>query len=115
MPDAPAHACHVARCPELIPRGGQCPHHGSRKRRDGERGPGSTGERGYGHSYQKARAYKVATTPLCERCARQGRTVLVQQVHHKDGDTSNNAWENLESLCTACHGRETRARQGGPA
>jgi len=109
MPKAPPHACHVPTCGLLLPRGEECPEHGARKRHDRERG--SAHKRGYGRRWRRGpRAAKLAVDPLCERCLPS--IVEAEQVHHKDGDASNNVMANLESLCTACHSRETRARQG---
>jgi hypothetical protein len=39
----------------------------------------------------------------CELCKSQRRWKL--DVHHKDGDQSNNELENLMMLCKTCHGR----------
>lgn len=119
MPTLP-HSCHVAGCPQRIPRGEQCPHHGvhrvtpwqgewSRRLYDGARG--TAHQRGYGARWRRTRAYKVGITPYCERCAMQGRVVVAEQVHHRDGDPHNNAIKNLESLCATCHSRETLSGQ----
>lgn len=51
--------------------------------------------------------------PLCERCLREGRTTLAEEVHHKQfilsGSDDNERldlllnYNNLESLCKKCH------------
>ena len=48
--------------------------------------------------WQKLRKAKLAQNPLCERCG-----VLATLVHHRDHNSGNMAWENLESLCADCH------------
>jgi hypothetical protein len=40
---------------------------------------------------------------MCEGCG----AAIAAEVHHRDGDPSNNELENLEVLCRACH----RARE----
>ena len=52
---------------------------------------------------------------VCERCGY--KRDIPQPRHHKDRDRSNNAANNLEVLCVACHNREhmserTRADDG---
>lgn len=40
--------------------------------------------------------------PACERC---GATENGLHVHHRDHNITNNAPENLETLCVGCHNR----------
>lgn len=52
----------------------------------------------------------------CARCGQRRRL----QVNHRDGNTRNNARDNLEGLCTSCHAtvdaeRRRRARNHGRA
>ena len=35
----------------------------------------------------------------CQRCGRYGR----MEIHHVDGDPSNNTPDNLRTLCRGCH------------
>ena len=57
--------------------------------------------------WKRLRAQYRRAHPLCERCEAQGRTVLAQEVHHKQpcGDDVDRqlSWENLESICSPCH------------
>lgn len=43
----------------------------------------------------------------CELCGFEGYNVLTKntilQIHHKDGDSSNNSEDNLQVLCPNCH------------
>ena len=43
----------------------------------------------------------------CEMCGFEGYNILtnntILQIHHKDGDSSNNKEENLQVLCPNCH------------
>lgn len=54
---------------------------------------------------------KRTVDPFCECCAREGKMVLANLVDHKkeirDGGDPYN-WDNLESLCHACHNAKTR-------
>lgn len=62
----------------------------------------STTARGYGHHWQQVRKIKVQQNPLCE-LKLEGCTGWADQVHHRDGCTSNNAASNLCSACRHCH------------
>ena len=42
--------------------------------------------------------YKDVWTSICQRCSRKSIAI-----HHKDGDSNNNARSNLESLCQSHH------------
>ena len=53
----------------------------------------------------------------CEKCGFEGYNELthntILQIHHKDGDSSNNKEENLQVLCPNCHAMtETYANCG---
>lgn len=66
--------------------------------------------------WQRVRTMKLRRNPMCEECERQGRTTEAVDVHHKHavrdgGDVFN--LDNLEALCKACHGRETRRESNG--
>lgn len=61
------------------------------------------------------RAACLSERPLCERCRREGRTMLATEVHHRTpvqwgrtaADKARLAYSpaNLESLCHECHVR----------
>ena len=61
-------------------------------------------------------AVKLASSPLCEECARQGRITAAELVDHiipiAEGGPPF-AFENLQSLCNACHNRKHAQGEGG--
>lgn len=40
---------------------------------------------------------------MCERCKFVAEDACQMDIHHKDGDHTNNVAENLETLCANCH------------
>ena len=74
----------------------------------------SASKRGYDKNWQKLRALKLFTDPICAHCGKLvDHTGRPGQVDHSDGDVWNRAWENLESLCDSCHSKKTVREQGG--
>lgn len=64
--------------------------------------------------WQRLRASVLAERPLCAHCFARGQIVSATDVDHADGDPSNNARSNLQSLCHQCHSTKTmRERNGG--
>lgn len=60
---------------------------------------------------QDSKKYRTKTFYTVEKkCSRCGydQDEKMLDVHHKDGDRSNNQLENLEVLCLWCHALETR-------
>ncbi|PAD39853.1 HNH endonuclease signature motif containing protein [Terribacillus sp. 7520-G] len=60
-------------------------------------------------AWRKLRRQKLIDQPLCERCLRKGFVTSATIVHHiietkVDWDKRLD-WENLESVCFACHNR----------
>ena len=54
-----------------------------------------------------ARDYKEKNDWKCEKCKVdlcENRNLL--HCHHRNGDLSNNTWENLQALCVECHARQ---------
>ena len=45
--------------------------------------------------------YRQYVTDLCEKCGCVDKRVLIG--HHKDRDRTNNAPENIQTLCFNCH------------
>lgn len=60
-----------------------------------------TNNRGYTSHWKRLSKSILKQEPQCRSCGRS-ESVLV---HHLDGDTSNNAQQNLIPLCEPCHGR----------
>lgn len=58
-------------------------------------------------------SYKAAN-PLCERCFANGRVTSAKIVHHKievrEDFSKRLDWENLESICQACHNAEHKKK-----
>ena len=106
MPRRPGRRCHHPGCPELSDES-YCPQHRV-DTREHDKDRATAAERGYGSVWQKVRARKMTRDPLCEDCRRKGIIREAEQVHHKDGNSSNNKNNNLESLCVPCHGAKRR-------
>jgi len=73
----------------------------------------SSGERGYGHKWRKARAAFLRDNPLCAYCQQEGRTTAADLVDHIIPHRGDQAlfWRrsNWQSLCSPCHsGRKAR-------
>lgn len=71
----------------------------------------SPGKR-YGRQWKKIRDRYVKIHPLCEICLKEGKSVLVDEVHHikplSEGGTHDE--NNLMSLCKSCHEKIHRER-----
>ena len=66
-------------------------------------------------AWQRLRASVLAERPLCAHCFERGGVTIATDVDHADGDASNNARSNLQSLCHACHSTKTMRERGGRA
>ena len=59
-------------------------------------------------------AYKESKNGLCERCLKNGKYMVGDEVHHKEYLTPDNIndpnitlnWDKLELLCQSCHSKE---------
>lgn len=60
----------------------------------------------------RLRPQKLRRDPLCEAHLKRGHAVAATEVDHDDGDTANNAPENLVSMCHNCHSEKTVRRDG---
>jgi 5-methylcytosine-specific restriction protein A len=71
----------------------------------------SAAKRGYGRSWQKARADFLAENPLCVLCTAQGRVTGATEVDHIRPHRRNVRlfWDpsNWQPLCKPCHSRKT--------
>lgn len=117
-PVAPKHPCGYPGCAALVDAGhSRCGLHRKRERREYDRGRKDDPFRRLytGKAWRRVRKLKLAMNPLCERCKAKGRLKAATEAHHRTavsdgGDPFDVA--GLESLCKACHSRET-ARHGG--
>ena len=68
---------------------------------------GSGASRGYDANWRKLRLVKLSQNPLCELCAKQGRTIAANTVDHiiaiKQDPSKRLTISNLQSLCKTCH------------
>jgi 5-methylcytosine-specific restriction enzyme A len=115
MPTAPLRPCAAPGCRELV-SSGRCTRHAltgwqdatTAKAYDRERG--SAAARGYGGEWRRIRNRFIRAHPVCEHCAREGRTTIATEVDHviplSKGGT--HADENLSALCHSCHMRKTQ-------
>ncbi len=72
-------------------------------------------KRFYGRvAWQKLRALKLATDPLCDHCEKRGLTVPAVHVHHVKARKTHPDLaldlDNLQGLCIACHSREEKTK-----
>ena len=101
MPSAPLRPCNHPGCPELV-RNGYCEKHQQ---------AGKVTDKFYlSPTWRKVRARYLRRQPLCELCLAKGISKAADMVDHiteiKDGGARLD-FENLQSLCWACHGRKT--------
>lgn len=72
----------------------------------------TTGHRGTSAAWSRIRRKALARDRYrCQKCGRtrdQEKAITGKDlhVHHKDGESTNDALENLETLCADCHGIE---------
>jgi 5-methylcytosine-specific restriction protein A len=62
--------------------------------------------------WKRLRRLKLQANPLCERCRAEGKVVAATQVDHVLAVERGGApfdFDNLMSLCAACHSRKTSA------
>lgn len=104
--------CRKAGCKGLYdPETDTCSRCGTTgQQKTGWQHTGTRQQRGYGADWQKVRDRKLAVDPFCAECKRKGRDVVATQVHHIKpfrglNDPLRLAWDNLESVCEACHVR----------
>lgn len=99
--------CRHAGCNQLTERrDGLCLAHSRSERNNRLKQYPTSSQRGYGGRWPMIRKAKLARDPFCEHCQEAGRVTLASLVHHGDRNTSNNAPENLVSLCQRCHAIE---------
>ena len=113
MPTRPPRPCRASGCPALV-RGvsSYCDAHRKAEHRRVDAGRAGRDQRGYDWAWRtRVRPAALAREPLCRSCAEQGRIRAATEVDHIDGDSRNNAAENLRGLCKPCHSRRTATDQ----
>lgn len=64
-------------------------------------------------TWRALRASILAAEPLCRACGEAGQVTAATVVDHHDGDSWNNAPENLVPMCASCHSRKTASQDRG--
>lgn len=115
MPFKPKKPCPYSGCPNLTD-GGKCEEHRRKIEREYEKERGSASERGYDATWHKVSEMHLNEFPLCAECEKQSRATAATMTHHikriVDGGDKL-AWDNLESLCEACHNEKHKGGRWG--
>ena len=107
MPHKPKHPCYYPGCPRLTDSQ-YCEEHRKKMNREYEKhGRDPETKKRYGRAWEKIRKLYVQTHPFCEECYKSGVLVPLEHVHHTKplSEGGTNDFDNLESLCLACHSR----------
>ena len=105
MPMKPKRPCSFPGCPELTDDR-FCDEHAKQEARRYERyGRDPVVKKRYGRTWKRIRDRYIKSHPLCERCAKDEKVTLAEEVHHiktlAHGGTNDE--DNLMSLCKSCH------------
>lgn len=112
MPKKPKRPCTYPGCPNLAD-GMFCENHAAlaekerleRQRRYNRYERDRKIIKKYDRRWRKIREAYISAHPLCEICAKNGKTIAAEEVHHikplKWGGTHD--FNNLMSLCQSCH------------
>lgn len=77
----------------------------------------TTGERGYGAAWQKARRHYLAKYPLCATCQSRDQVTVASVVDHVIPHRGDMAlfWEssNWQALCKPCHDQDKARLERG--
>lgn len=84
-------------------------HQAVRYSSDQRRRSGRTYDRRF---WRRLRLEVLTQQPWCAYCEAAGKTVPATEVDHIDGDSTNNARENLRPLCKRCHSAKTAQHDG---
>jgi len=68
-----------------------------------------------GAAWRKLRAAVLRDQPICRDCERRGYLTEATEVHHSNGDPSDNCRANLVGLCKGCHSIHTAREMGHTA
>lgn len=119
--------CSEPGCPTLSERG-LCSEHLALRRRRHDATRGTRQERGYDETWRRKRAWVLSRVSsarrdpdgvirghggVCVFCkVERQRVTRATEVDHIDGNSRNNADDNLRSTCKPCHSRRTAVDQG---
>jgi 5-methylcytosine-specific restriction enzyme A len=109
MPNRLARACRIGTCPHPASSRGRCAQHAR---------PAEQARHRWAHIYRDSRwsgswglrEQVLTLNPLCALCGALATCVDHIRPHRGDERLAYDV-TNLRSLCTACHGRVTRAAQ----
>jgi 5-methylcytosine-specific restriction protein A len=91
--------------------GGKCGKCGAGQKRNAR----TTKENGYGWDWQQLSTRYRKENPLCAECAKQGRAVAAEEVHHivpvDEAPWLRLCVSNLVALCVPCHRRIDQERR----
>nr|WP_318223722.1 HNH endonuclease [Paraburkholderia terrae]MDW3655162.1 HNH endonuclease [Paraburkholderia terrae] len=120
MPQRPQRPCRRPGCGTLVvARHGLCPEHLKLAQRQTDENRASSGERGYGSRWRRARETFLRRHPLCEcaECRAQHRLLPATVVDHKVPHRGDMRlfWDqsNWQSMSKTCHDRKTATEDGG--
>lgn len=106
MAQRPLQFCRKPGCNEMTREAsGYCKSHRAEKKTD---------ELYKSREWRRLRGRYLEAFPLCAHCQAAGRVEAASIVHHKTPVKAGGdpwAWDNLESLCAACHNKEHGNRQ----
>lgn len=115
MPRAAPRPCPYPGCGVL--GDGYCAVHKALQARRVDSRRASSTARGYGRTWQKARAAWLHKHPLCVVHERRGQVVAATDVDHVVPHGGDKAlfWDsdNWQSLCHSCHSEKTAREDGG--
>lgn len=118
MPFRPPSPCGHPGCAAIVSGAPYCAVHASDARRwDGSgRAKARQDRRALATSsaaWRGIREQVLRAEPLCRSCRQKGVLRSATVADHIDGDSHNNAADNLQPLCASCHSRFTAAHDGG--
>jgi 5-methylcytosine-specific restriction protein A len=113
MPYKPKVSCKYPLCSELIETGERfCPSH-KQPTSEYEKKRNSINSKVYNTTWRRLRRLKLNNNPLCERCLAKGKVIQAEEVDHVISVSQQPelllVMDNLQSLCTPCHSKKTRA------
>jgi 5-methylcytosine-specific restriction endonuclease McrA len=85
----------------------------SERKKEREQFRGSKQSRGYGGEWERISRMKRQQTPVCEVC-NDAPADDVDHIAPFNGvdDPKRTEWQNLQSICRACHNGKTHRRNG---
>lgn len=115
MPKAPRRGCAYQGCPKRAVEGSSyCAEHKKQMDKDYEKyGRHYKTHQRYGRNWKRVRDKYIKLHPICEECMTHHKITIASQVHHRVpiSEGGSNSFDNLESVCDACHNRIHNSRK----